>query len=156
MIVNKYISEEIDPSLFPNAPAPNSNIIKRFIADGIKLALEQNPSCIGLSPIVDVPFALVALNEDDEYIYSVSIEKIDLRILSSLIGVSVKQLQEEEGVKGFFTSPHIVMYGDGKREDLGVFPGTISIDTIADSLMEYALDSLDLIEDPVEVSSWER
>ena len=161
MIVSKYISEEIDSSTLPNAPEPTSNVIRRFISDDINLSLCKNPNTIGLSPMTNIPFAMVAYNSDGEYIFAVSIEKTDLRIMSSLIGISVKNLQEEEGVAGFFTEPHIVLYGDGKREDLGPCNiqyleknksiDNIPIDDAVSVLMEYAIDSLDLITEPKEV-----
>ncbi|GEM_PF-1897856 len=150
MIVNKYISEEIDGSRFANAPMPECNVIKRYASDDIKLLFEKNPSTIGQISVVDIPYALVALNADGEYIFASSIEKNDLRTVSSMIGVPVKCLQEEEGVKGFFSPAHIVIYGDGKREDLGVLTIPENKEEIIDLLMEYAIDSLDLIEDPRE------
>lgn len=151
MIVSKYIADEIDPSRFPNAPSPKARAIKRFASEGISFVLSENPAPIGLAPIVCIPFSLLAFNDDDEYIYAVSIEKSDLRELANLIGVPLKELQEEEGVKGFYSLPHIVMYGDDKREDLGIFQERFTRDNIADILMEYAIDSLDIIEEPKEV-----
>lgn len=150
MIVNKFLSNELDSDRFPNAPSPRSIVLKRFKADGIKLVFCKNPSCCGLSPTVSISYALMAFNEDDEYIYAVSVERTDLREMASLIGMSVKKLQEEEGVKGFFGEPHIVMYGDDRREDLGAYSGNID-DLIVNNLMEYALDSLDILSDPEEL-----
>ncbi len=151
MIVNRYISEPLDSTSFPNAPNPNSNVIKKLVVEELELALLKNPIALGLSPIVAISYALVAMNKEGEYIYAVSVESLDLREMSNLIGVSVKQLQQEEGVKGFFTKPHIVMYGDGKKEDLGIYPKAIGEDTILEDLLEYAFDSLDILEEPTEV-----
>lgn len=150
MIVNKYIADEIDKTLFPDAPNPNSGIMKKYKAEGIDLFFCKNPLSLGLSPTEKIAYSLVALNSEDEYIFAVSIVQTDLRELSYLTNIPLRQLQEEEGVKGFFTSPRLVLFGSERREDLGQYPKALS-DSIVDDLLEYALDSLDILSDPEEV-----
>ena len=152
MIVSKYISSELVSADFPDAPNPNGCALKTYKADDIKLVFLKNPSSLGLSPTVVIPYALVALNSDGEYIFAAALEQTDLRELSSLTSIPLRQLQEEEGVRGFLTNAKLVLYGDDKKEDLGSYSILLSeIDAIADDLMEYALDSLDILTEAEEI-----
>lgn len=150
MIVNKYIADEIDKELFPDAPNPGSGVLKRYSAEGLTLLFCKNPSSLGLSPTEKIAYSLVAMSADNEYIFAVSIVQTDLRELSYLTNIPLRQLQEEEGVKGFLTSPKLILFGSERREDLGQYPRNLS-DSIVDDLLEYALDSLDILSDPEEI-----
>lgn len=150
MIVNKYIAEEIDRSVFPDAPDPNSGVLRKYKADGITFFFCKRPASCGLAPIDRIVYSLVAFSSEDEYIFAASVVESDLRELSNLANIPLRQLQEEMGVKGFYTAPRLVLYGSGRREDLGLYPNEVS-DLMVDDLFEYALDSLDILSDPEEI-----
>ena len=138
------LTREVSPNI-----AGKGRIEKRWRAEGIVFSLLKNPLPVGEDSIVEIVWALKA-EIDSVPIYSVQIERDDLRILSSLTGESVRVLQEDYGIKGFFSPMKVTMYGDGIRENLGDYMGGKSEEKIRDYLLDAALDSLDVAEDPEE------
>ena len=59
-------------------------------------------------------------------------------------------LQEDYGIKGFFSPMKVTVYGSGIREALGDYLGGKSEDEIIRYLLDAALDSLDVIEETEE------
>ena len=86
-----------------------------------------------------------------EYKYAVTVEKTDLRSLASYLGISVKELQNDYGTKGFYVEPKVFLYGDGEREEFGPLQEEEKDEYILPFLMDILLDSIDSGEDPVEV-----
>ena len=111
--------------------------------------LLKNPIPVGEDSIVEIVWALVAEINGD-VVYSIQIERDDLRILSSLTGESLRVLQEDYGIRGFFSPMKVTMYGSDTRESLGEYMGGKSEDEIVGYLLDAALDSLDVIEGPEE------
>lgn len=145
MIIDKRLADELDTAMFPNLPDPESGIIRRYRVEGIEVHFLKRPECLSTLGIVSIEYAICALF-NGEYIYAISSEREDLRELSSLLGVSVKELQSDYGTKGFFTPAHIIQYGDGNKEDLGLMQ--VSDEKAVFALFsETLLDSLDLIGD---------
>ena len=149
MIVDKRLCEEIDSSLLPNAADPDSYAMRRYTVEGLDVRFLKAPKPLSETSIVSIEYALVALY-NGEYIYSVYVEREDLRELSSLLHVSVKELQSDYNTRGFFTPSHIVAYGDGVKEDLGLI-ALKDEDAIFQILSDTLLDSLDLIEELKEI-----
>ena len=108
--------------------------------------LLKDPLPIGEDSIVQIMWALKAEIGTDA-VYSIQIERDDLRILSSLTGESLRVLQEDYGIKGFFSPMSVIMYGSGIREALGEYTGGKREEEITAFLLDSALDSLDIVDD---------
>lgn len=148
MTIDREDLKPLGKSLSPNI-AGKGSVVKRWKSENVVLSLLRNPLPLGEDSIVEIVWALKA--EIDGYlVYSIQIERDDLRILSSLTGESLRVLQEDYGIKGFFSPMKVTVYGSDTREALGEYGGGKSQEEISSYLLDAALDSLDLIEDPEE------
>lgn len=150
MTIQKLLAEPITAELSPNIPDPEKSVLKTFRAEGLEIRLIKNGIPISDKSIVVIPWAMAVLYEG-EYIYAISLEKEDLRILASFTGESLKDLQADYGVRGFYTSLRVSMYGDDLHEDIGPYTDGKGDQEVENYLMDAVLDSFDVIEDPVEV-----
>lgn len=149
MTIEKLLAEPITAELSPNIPDPEKAVIKTYHAEGLEIRLIRNGVPISDKSIVTIPWAMAVLY-NGEYLYAISLERDDLRILSSFTGESVKELQADYGVRGFFTEPHVSMYGDDQHDDLGSYTDGKDDESIKAYLLDAVLDSFDIVEDPVE------
>ena len=148
MTIDRDNMNPIDRTLSPNI-AGRGREIKRWKSEDVVFKLLKNPIPVGEDSIVEIVWALVA-EINGNVVYSIQMERDDLRILSSLTGESLRVLQEDYGIRGFFSPMKVTMYGSGTRESLGEYLGGKSDDEIIGYLLDAALDSLDVIEDPEE------
>ena len=148
MTIDRENISPIDRTLSPNI-AGKGKEIKRWKSEDVVFKLLKNPIPVGEDSIVEIVWALVA-EIYGNVVYSIQMERDDLRILSSLTGESLRVLQEDYGIRGFFSPMKVTMYGSGTRESLGEYLGVKSDDEIIGYLLDAALDSLDVIEDPEE------
>ena len=148
MTIDRDNMSPIDRTLSPNI-AGRGREIKRWKSEDVGFKLLKNPIPVGEDSIVEIVWALVA-EINGNVVYSIQMERDDLRILSSLTGESLRVLQEDYGIRGFFSPIKVTMYGSGTRESLGEYLGGKSDDEIIGYLLDAALDSLDVIEDPEE------
>ena len=148
MTIDRDNMSPIDRTLSPNS-AGRGREIKRWKSEDVVFKLLKNPIPVGEDSIVEIVWALVA-EINGNVVYSIQMERDDLRILSSLTGESLRVLQEDYGIRGFFSPMKVTMYGSGTRESLGEYLGGKSDDEIIGYLLDAALDSLDVIEDPEE------
>ena len=149
MTIDRDNMSPIDRTLSPNI-AGRGREIKRWKSEDVVFKLLKNPIPVGEDSIVEIVWALVA-EINGNVVYSIQMERDDLRILSSLTGESLRVLQEDYGIRGFFSPMKVTMYGSGTRESLGEYLGGKSDDEIIGYLLDAALDSLDVIEDPEEL-----
>ena len=148
MTIDRENPKPLDRSLSPNI-ASKGRAVKRWKSEDVVFSLLRNPMPIGEDSIVEIVWALTA-EIGGVVVYSIQIERDDLRILSSLTGESVRVLQEDYGIKGFFSPMKVTVYGSGIREALGDYLGEKSEDEIIRYLLDAALDSLDVIEETEE------
>ena len=148
MTIDRDNMSPIDRTLSPNI-AGRGREIKRWKSEDVVFKLLKNPIPVGEDSIGEIVWALVA-EINGNVVYSIQMERDDLRILSSLTGESLRVLQEDYGIRGFFSPMKVTMYGSGTRESLGEYLGGKSDDEIIGYLLDAALDSLDVIEDPEE------
>ena len=148
MTIDRDNMSPIDRTLSPNI-AGRGREIKRWKSEDVVFKLLKNPIPVGEDSIVEIVWALVA-EINGNVVYSIQMERDDLRILSSLTGESLRVLQEDYGIRGFFSPMKVTMYGSDTRESLGEYMGGKSEDEIVGYLLDAALDSLDVIEDPEE------
>lgn len=145
MTIDREFITPIGSSLSPNI-AGKGRVIKRWKSEGVVFTLLKDPLPIGEDSIVQIMWALKAEIGAD-VVYSIQIERDDLRILSSLTGESLRVLQEDYGIKGFFSPMSVIMYGSGIREALGEYTGGKREEEITAFLLDSALDSLDIVDD---------
>lgn len=132
------------------APRIEDKVVKRYKAGEVDILFEKGPRTLSGQDLVYIQYALVALYKGS-YKYAVTVEKLDLRSLASSSGVSVKELQNDYGTKGFFVDAKVYQYGDGEREEFGPLQEVEKDEFILPFLMDILLDSIDSGEDPVEV-----
>ena len=145
MTIDRDNMSPIDRTLSPNI-AGRGREIKRWKSEDVVFKLLKNPIPVGEDSIVEIVWALVA-EINGNVVYSIQMERDDLRILSSLTGESLRVLQEDYGIKGFFSPMSVTMYGSGIREALGEYTGGKREEEITAFLLDSALDSLDIVDD---------
>ncbi len=149
MILDRNDAESI-VGTFPTVPDPDSAVVRVYTAGGLEMRYHRNAELLGSDVVIAAPYSLT-VHYDGRYVFAVSIERDDLRAISPLIGVPLRELQEEYGVKGFYGEPKISLYGDGEKESLGVYQGMNDEEEIIRFLLSVALDSLDELAEPEEV-----
>ena len=132
------------------APRAEERVAKRFKAGDVEILFEKGPRSLAGQDLMYIQYALIALYKG-QYKYAVTVEKTDLRSLPSSLGLSVKELQNDYGTKGFYVEPKVFQYGDGEREEFGPLAEEEKDEYILPFLMDILLDSIDSAEDPVEV-----
>ncbi len=146
MILDRENAESIVGS-FPTIPDPESAIARRYKAADIEIRYHKNAMLMGDDVVIATPYSVTA-HVGGRYIFAASIERDDLRAISPMIGIPLRELQEEYGVRGFYGEPKVSLYGDGEKESLGVYQGLNNEDEIVSFLLSIVLDTLDEIAEP--------
>ena len=146
MTVDRTMAPVLEKRISPDIADPEKNVRGRWMAEGVELILLKNAIPMGEDSIVYIPWAMVA-KEDGRPVFSIQLEKEDLRILSSLTGESLRSLQEDYGTRGFYGALRVNMYGNGCRESLGSYGGSEREEDVVSYLLEAALDILDIVEE---------
>ncbi|MFA6846638.1 MAG: hypothetical protein WCR02_13010, partial [Sphaerochaetaceae bacterium] len=84
-----------------------------------------------------------------DLILVVSIEQEDLRAMARNLGCSLRELQQENNTKGTLGPAHLVAYCEAEREDLGLYEDKMDETCARITLMDWACDIVDIMEDPV-------
>ena len=150
MIVDISSCQPLDWHEFPTLPEADSAVIRKYMVGEIEVRFHRMPSLYGSDAMVASAYALTA-HHSGNYIFACSIEALDLRALSKKLNESLRSLQSDYNTKLFYAEPHLVLYGNGLKEDLGIYRGVIREDAVIDTMMDALLDSLDAIEEPVEI-----
>ena len=146
MTVDRTMAPVLEKRISPDIADPEKNVRGRWMAEGVELILLKNAIPMGEDSIVYIPWAMVA-KEDGRPVFSIQLEKEDLRILSSLTGESLRSLQEDYGTRGFYSATRVNMYGNGCRESLGSYGGREKEEDVVSYLLEATLDTLDIVEE---------
>ena len=149
MILDRRETESI-VGTFPTIPAENSAVVRCYKAGDLEIRYHRNAESTGSDVMIAIPYS-VSVHYDGEYIFAASIERDDLRAISPMIGVPIRELQEEYGVKGFYGEPKVSLYGNGEKESLGVYQGMNNEEEIIDFLLSLVLDTFDELAEPVEI-----
>ncbi len=151
MILDRNEAMAIDGA-FPTVPRPDSAVVKRFMAGDIEIRYHKGAELMGEDVMIASPYSVTA-HVGGRYVFAASIERDDLRALSPMIGVPLRALQSEYGVRGFYGEPRVTLYGGGEKESLGSYQGLEREDEIIPFLLSLVLDSLDEIAEPVEIQN---
>ncbi len=147
MILDRNEAMDIEMT-FPTIPNPDSAVVRVYTAGGLEMRYHRNAELMGSDVVIASPYSLT-VHFNGRYIFAVSIERDDLRTMSPMIGIPLRELQEEYGVKGFYGEPKISLYGEGEKESLGVYQGVNDEEEIIRFLLSVALDTVDEIAEPV-------
>lgn len=135
---------------FPTLARSGCNVTRRFRAGRLDILFEQLPPSAGGEDLSYIHWALIALL-DGRNMCTVSVESLDLRSLAASSGVPVKELQREYGTRGYLAEPMLYIYGDGQREELGPVPMALEEELLLPYMMDYLLDSMDVVDELVPV-----
>ena len=149
MIIDRKVAEVI-LGAFPTLPMPGSAVCRTYNAGDLEIRYHRNPESAGSDVVIAISYA-VTVHYKGKYIFASSIERDDLRAISPMIGVPLRELQEEYGVKGFYGEPKVLLYGNGEKESLGPYQGMNKEEEIIDFLLSVVLDTFDELAEPVEV-----
>ncbi len=129
-----------------NIPSPEKGVVFKRIVEGVEVRLIKDGVPLGANSVVAIPWAAVAI-KDGKYIYALSVEREDLRMISLFSGIAVKTLSSEYDVKGYLLEASLMMYMNGEAENLGVFNIEQGEESIKAFLYDSLLESLDIIDE---------
>lgn len=152
MLVDYKSAEELSSHDFPSLPVLGQGVVRRYRAGEVELVFERLPSCAGAEDITYIHYSLAALHEG-RLVCVISIESLDLRAMALHLCESVKALQRDYGVHGYITQPPVLrVYGNGECEDLEEVDIELKDEYVLPYMMDFMLDSLDLVDDPVAIT----
>lgn len=151
MIIDRNESEDIRGA-FPTVPSEDSAVVRRYRAGDLEIRYHRGAETAGDDVMIAVPYSMT-VHRSGSYIFAVSIERDDLRSLSPMLGIPLRELQEEYGVKGFYGEPKVSLYGNGEKESLGGYQGLNDEDEIIRFLLSVVLDTFDEIAEPEEIQN---
>ena len=149
MIIDRNAADSIEMD-FPTLPLADSAVARTYRAGDLEIRYHRNPVLSGSSAMIAAPYAMT-VHHDGRYLFAVSIERDDLRAMAPMIGIPLRELQEEYGVKGFYGEPKVSLYGSGEKESLGAYQGLNDEKEIVDFLLSVVLDTFDELAEPAEV-----
>ena len=145
MIIDKTEAQPLD---FPTIPMKDSAVKARYSFDDMEIRYHRGPELKGDDVMIYTPFSMTVYY-NGKCIFAASIEEDDLRALSPMLGESIRDLQAEYGVRGFYGNPMISLYGNGEKESLGHYLGTEDEEAVMEFLLSLVYDSFDSAEDAV-------
>ncbi|MDD7270628.1 MAG: hypothetical protein PUH25_01990 [Spirochaetales bacterium] len=148
MIIDIHKIPELTRKDFSSVPDVSQNPVKRFKCADIKINYYKNVKTASGEDYVFIAHSLVAFFNDKAKI-AVSVEKQDLRALSQMLGVSLRELQKENNTRGLYSSGEVVMYSSGQKEEYGPLSVEEKEEYILPFLFDLLLDSIDYIEEVV-------
>ena len=150
MIIDKDTASGV-PS-FPTVPLADSAVVRRYKAGELEIRYHRGAELTGDDVVIYSPYSMT-VHYGGRYLFAVSIERDDLRTMAPMMGVPLKELQAEYGVKGFYGDPMITLYGNGEKESLGRYQGENREDEIISFLLSAVLDTFDEVAEPVEIQN---
>ncbi|MFA5448082.1 MAG: hypothetical protein WC233_07370 [Sphaerochaeta sp.] len=148
MFLDPDTQEPIDPLLWHSLPDESVRFVHRYKIGSLIATLYRNPPSRSEESLVAIPYSLVVRREG-RTILVISLEMEDLRALALRFGCSVRELQIEYHTKGNWGPLVAYLYTKEKREYLGPFIGELSFANAVSYLLEEALDTFDMVDDPL-------
>ena len=149
MIIERDRAESITGS-FPTIPDPESAVARVYRAGDLEIRYHRGAELMGSDVVIAAPYS-VTVHLGGKYVFAASIERDDLRAMAPMIGMPLKELQAEYGVKGFYGNPVVSLYGCGEKESLGGYQGMQDEEEIIGFLLSLVLDTFDELAEPVEI-----
>ena len=142
MIIDKKNAPDLMNADFQTLPVSDSGIRARYRYSDMEVIAHRNPVTVSDSSVVVLTHA-VSVYYRDRMIFAAPIEREDLRQMAPLLGMSLKELQADYGVKGFLGEPRIILYGNDMKESLGEYLGSDDDDSVFSFLLSIVDDSFD-------------
>lgn len=139
MVKNYKVVKTLERSNFSSMPVFNKNVVKRYKADEYEVLIQKDSQTYSSDDLVFSLYSLIATYKGQIKMV-VSIEVIDLRVMSILLGESLKSLQAEHDTKGMYSKPHTVVYLNDEREDLGEYNEGMKLDIVVPYLIDNFFD----------------
>lgn len=130
----------------PSAPRPGASVARSFRAGDLRIVFQKVPPTISGDDLTYIHYAMTAFLKGRP-VCSVALESVDLRSLAGSLGVSVKEVQRDYGVRGFLGPVSLAAYGNGEREDLGPAAVEMKDELVLPYLTEYLMDAIDCVDD---------
>ena len=146
MIIDKRTASDLMSDDFQTLPARDSGVVRRYGYADMEVLLHKDPRPVSDSTVVVLTHA-ASVYWKGRLIFAASLEREDLRVMAPLLGMSLKELQADYGIRGFLADPKIVLYGNGEKESLGAFLGSDDDDAVFRFLLSLVDDSFDAGED---------
>ena len=143
------IYPEIDTLRWPAMPDPHERAPGVWIwpRSRIKAFEQESPSNAHGDGYLIFPFALSVFDSRQRHILTVTLEQTDFRMLASLTGERLRDLNE--GRKGHLSPLAIGIYDADTHDDLGLYEGALDRETVFALLAETVAEKLELWEEAV-------
>ena len=148
MLVDVHKASELSREDFSSIPYVGATPVKRFKCGDVNVNYYKNIKTASGEDYVLIAYSLIAFFDNKAKV-AVSIEKQDLRALSQMLGLSLRELQKENNTRGLYGSGEVVMYGDGQREEYGPLSVEEKDEYLLPFLFDLLLDSIDYIEEVI-------
>lgn len=156
MIIDKNNASELTVRDYPTLPDLKSGkwkVVPCPFDEDFSILLQKNPVPVGEDAMVALLYS-ATLMKDGKAIHTASIEAIDLRLISYATGTPLRTLQNEHNVKGHILEPHLILYGNSEREDIGPYLGSLDEDEVYPFLSSVIEDSTIPAGEEDDFSSW--
>lgn len=123
--------------------------------------LQRQPTCVSRDDLIAIDWSAsvfkkrpavkhkqASFRDTYELVLSVSIEREDLRALSEASSTDLRELQEEYGTKGYFSSSRCKVYAAEAYEDLGPCESSSRLEDVRQFLLDTVCDTLDIVAEP--------
>ncbi len=148
MIIDRNTAPTLEESGFKEIPDENAPISLAYTVSDLEIRYRRSAPSVSELSVVYLPYS-VTVRHKGRTIFAATIECDDLRAMSPLMGVSLRELQSDYSTKGFYGPKRIMLYGNGERESLGPYVGSEKEDEVISFLLSLVLDSFDEIDEPV-------
>lgn len=154
MIVDRNTAPAIELTDWSSLADTSTGIVERRHDEdtGLEILFHRMPRTNNDDAMVSVSHALSAWR-DGRLVFLVQLESLDLRTMASALGVPVKQLMAEYDSHSVLAPAHTLIYGNGEREDLGVYLGEKDEARIFDFMYDLFSDSF-VEEESGDWSDW--
>ncbi len=152
MLLDPTCQSAIDTLIWHSFPDETDGVMhdERYQCGPLVCTMLHAPSCVNGSDLVFIPYAMIAKRGNDT-IFAVTLEQEDLRSLSYKLGVSLRELQEDYQTKGNFSELKGYLYTNEHREELGVYEGTLDVQSVRIFFLETICDTFDILSVPVQL-----
>ena len=148
MLVDVHKAPQLSREDYSSIPDVNSPAVKRFKCGDVIINYYKNVKTSSGEDYVLIAYSLVAFYDNKAKV-AVSIEKQDLRALSQMLNLSLRELQKENNTRGIYGGGEVVMYGDGQREEYGPLSVEEKDEYLLPFLFDLLLDSIDYIDEVI-------
>lgn len=150
MILNLLLADPINIQEYSSLPI-KENVYKTYKVGDNTVYLLRNPRIYSEENPISIMYSFMLYNKENDLVFVLSVERINLREMSFMLGVPYRELQEEYNTKGQFAEPRIILYSSDSKEDYGAYTESLKEEFFFPFLWDIILDAIDSPDDPVEI-----